>query len=389
MYESLNIELEQLKENNLYRELKKIDRRDGPRIKVNDQWLIDFSSNDYLGLTQNKLISHSIAQGLDQYGNGAGASHLISGHYSVHDELENLSAKNTKMEKSLFFASGYIANLSFMTSVIKKEHYVFMDRLNHASLNQGVFFSQAKFSRFNHLDYDHLELLLSKKKQLTKWIITDGVFSMDGDIANIPKLVQLCQKYNAYLYIDDAHGYGVLGKTGQGILEFFSDKKMINTKDLKRIIYLNTLGKSAGVSGALMNAKKEIIDYITQKAKPYIYSTATSPALAQGIITSMQLVKESHQLRQNLALLIHLFRTTLKIKDQLLESITPIQPIVLNSEKKALFASLELKKAGFFVPAIRPPTVEKNSSRLRVSISANHTQDNIKALVTILNQVLA
>src|SRR6056300_1509884 len=366
MYESLNIELEQLKENNLYRELKKIDRRDAARIKVNNQWLIDFSSNDYLGLTQNKLISHSIAQGLDQYGNGAGASHLISGHYSIHDELENLSAKNTKMEKSLFFASGYIANLSFMTSVIKKEHYVFMDRLNHASLNQGVFFSQAKFSRFNHLDYDHLELLLSKKKQLTKWIITDDVFSMHGDLANIPKLVQLCQKYNAYLYIDDAHGYGVLGKTGQGILEFFSDKKMINTKDLK-----------------------EIIDYMTQKANPYIDSTATSPALAQGIITSMQLVKESHQLRQNLALLIHLFRTTLKIKDQLLESITPIQPIVLNSEKKALFASLELKKAGFFVPAIRPPTVEKNSSRLRVSISANHTQDNIKALVTILNQVLA
>ena len=258
MYEILNSELNQLKEKSLFRNLKKINQKSGPKIQIKDKWLIDFSSNDYLGLSQNKKISKSIVKGLNRFGNGSCASHLISGHYSVHDELEKLSARNIKMQKSLFFPSGYVANLSFMTSIIKKEHNVFMDRLNHASLNQGILFSKAKFYRYNHLDYDHLELLLKKSNKSSKWIVTDGVFSMDGDIANVSRLISLCHKYDAYLYIDDAHGYGIMGKNGQGILEYYLDKKLIERKDLNRVIYLYTLGKSAGISGALMNGRKEI-----------------------------------------------------------------------------------------------------------------------------------
>ncbi len=388
MYESLNFELDQLKQKNLYRNLKKIDQREGPRIKIKNRWLIDFSSNDYLGLSQNTLISQSIIDGLKKYGNGACASHLISGHFCVHDELEKISAKNIGLEKSLYFTSGYLANLSLMTSIAQKDHHIFMDRLNHASLNQGALYSKAKFSRFRHLDYKHLESLLKKKSALTRWIVTDGIFSMDGDMAYIPELLRLCKKFDAYLYIDDAHGFGLLGSSGQGIIEHFLEKKLIAKEDLKRVIYLYTLGKSAGVSGALLNGKREIIDFMIQKAKPYIYSTATSPAIIEGLITSLTIIKKTPELRKKLNELIFFFRSTFKHKERMKNSNTAIQPIIIGSEKEVLEISSILEQEGFFVPAIRPPTVEAGLSRLRVSISAIHNESEIAKLINVLNKVL-
>ena len=381
----LSEDLKDLASNQLYRYRKSIKEIKGQKIRIDDQWVLNFSSNDYLGLTQNNDIKKSIINGIKQYGNGSGASHLISGHYSIHDEIEKLSAKNLGFDKSILFTSGFAANIGVITSLCGRNDVIFSDKLNHASLNEASLLSKSKFIRYRHLNLDHLEQLLKKHNGRRRLIISDSVFSMDGDLINIPILINLCEKYDAYLYIDDAHGFGVLGKNGQGILEHYFPKLDITLKKKKRIIYMFTLGKSVGVSGAIVVASNEIVDYLIQKAKTYIYTTALSPAFASGIITSLNIIKKGKDSRVKLLELINILRKTIKNKMLLGNSITPIQPILINDTKQSMQLSEKLLEKGFYVPVIRPPTVPRNTSRLRISISALHTPKDIKKLAELIN----
>ena len=385
--DQIRSDLAKIKSKHLYRKLKVIDSVKKNKILVDGQWLVNFASNDYLGLSQNKKIQQAIIQGIREFGAGAGASHLVSGHFSCHDEVERKLAKLLGFEKSLFFSSGYMANMAVIGGLIKRGDAVFCDKLNHASLNDAAVLSRAKVYRFNHLDLSSLERQIKRSEEKNKWIISDGVFSMDGDIADIAGLLALCHKYNAYLFIDDAHGYGVLGKNGQGIFEQ-NNQKMWSKKDLSRVIYMITLGKSVGVSGAMVSAKKNIVDLLVQKSKPYIYTTASIPALAKGVSASLDLIFHGQMLRKKLKRNIELFRYSIKNKGLLLDSITAIQPLMIGNANKALRIAEALKKSGLYVPAIRPPTVPMNTSRLRVSLSASHKRADILHLSNIINQVI-
>ena len=385
MYQDLLVNLKDLVSKNLYRHRKSIEELKKGKIKIHGQWVHNFSSNDYLGLTQNKIIKKSIIDGIRKYGNGAGASHLISGHYEVHDNLEKLAAKNLGFDKGILFSSGFNANMGVIGALCSRNDVIFSDRLNHASLNEASLLSKSKFVRYNHLDLVHLEKSLKESKERRKLIISDAVFSMDGDLINLPAMINLCEKYDAYIYVDDAHGYGVLGKNGQGILEYYYPKLNLKPKQKKRIIYMFTLGKSVGISGAIVVANKNIINYVVQKAKTYIYTTASSPAIACGIMTSLQIVKEGEHLRGNLLKLIDLLREKIENKALLSNSITPIQPILINDNSQTIKISEKLLEAGFYVPAIRPPTVPIKTSRLRISISALHKSKEILRLAELIN----
>ena len=385
LHQDLSINLKELVSNNLYRNRKSIQDLKEGSIKINGQWVHNFSSNDYLGLTQNKIIKKSIIDGIKKYGSGSGASHLISGHYEIHDKLEQLAAENLGFDKSILFSSGFSANIGVINALCDRNDLIFSDRLNHASLNEGSLLSKSKFIRYNHLDLTHLENLLKVNDGRRKLIISDAVFSMDGDLINLPALMVLCEKYDAYLYIDDAHGYGILGENGQGVLEHYYPNLDIKPKQKKRIIYMFTLGKSVGISGAIVVANKEIINYLIQKAKTYIYTTALSPAISCGIITSLSIIKEGKSLRKKLLKSINLLRDKIENKVLLGKSITAIQPILINDTSKAIQISEKLLQEGFYVPVIRPPTVPKNTSRLRISITALNDPKVIKRLAELIN----
>ena len=385
LHQDLSVDLKNLASKNLYRHRKSIQELKEGKIKINGKWVHNFSSNDYLGLTQNKVIKKSIIDGIKRYGNGSGASHLISGHYEIHDQLEKLAAENLGFDKSILFSSGFTANIGVITALCDRNDLIFSDKLNHASLNEASLLSKSKFIRYNHLDLKHLEKLLKENDGRRKLVISDAVFSMDGDMINVPALISLCEKYDAYLYVDDAHGYGVLGKNGQGILEHFYPKLDLKPKQKKRIIYMFTLGKSAGISGAIVVANKEIINYLIQKAKTYIYTTAASPAISCGIITSLSIIKEGISLRKKLSKSINLLRDKIGNKALLGESITAIQPILINDTSKAIQISDRLLQEGFYVPVIRPPTVPKNTSRLRISVTALNDTKIIKRLAELIN----
>jgi len=385
LHQDLSLDLKDLASNNLYRHRRSIQELNEGKIKINGQWAHNFSSNDYLGLTQHKGIKKSIIDGIKKYGNGSGASHMISGHYEIHDQLETLAAENLRFDKSILFSSGFTANIGVITALCDRNDLIFADRLNHASLNEASLLSKSKFIRYNHLNLEHLEKLLKENDGRRKLIISDAVFSMDGDLINVPALISLCEKYDAYLYVDDAHGYGVLGKNGQGILEHYYPKLDLRPKQKKRIIYMFTLGKAVGVSGAIVVANKEIINYLIQKAKTYIYTTASSPAISCGIITSLSIIKEGKSLRKKLLKSINLLRDKIENKALLGRSITAIQPILINDTSKAIQISEKLLQEGFYVPVIRPPTVPKNTSRLRISITALNEHKIIKRLAELIN----
>ncbi len=385
LYEDLNRELESLRDQHLLRSRHDIEHVKKQKISIKGKWYINFSSNDYLGLSPNESVKKTMVEGIKRFGCGARASHLISGHIKKQTELEKKIARLIGMDQGLLFSSGYMANLAFFTTMIAKSDAVFIDKLNHASLNQGVLASGSRFYRYAHLDMKSLEIQLKQSHAKKKWIVTDGVFSMDGDVADVPALVRLCKKYDAYLYIDDAHGYGVLGKNGQGILSHF---KGIEKKDFDRIIYLLTFGKSIGLSGSVLCSKKIIGDYMIQKAKPYIYTTAQNPSISLAALTSLEIIKNKQILRTHLNKLIKTFREQIDKKELLGNSITPIQPIILKDEKKVLSISKKLMRMGYYVSSIRPPTVEKNTSRLRISLSALHSLKDVLGLTQALNLLM-
>ncbi len=382
MLEQIHHELQSLKDNHLFRTRKLLSGRLGSNLTFNRQNFLSFSSNDYLGLSQNQHIQDALIEGIHLSGNGMGASHLISGHHKFHEVFENAFSEALHFERALLFSSGYMANMGIISALVGKDDTIFSDKLNHASLNDASILSRANHKRYRHHDLKYLEELLRVSKSKVKLIVTDGVFSMDGDLANIPDLLQLCETYDAYLYIDDAHGFGVLGKNGKGILQYFYDQEKIKIPYSPRIIYMATLGKAAGMHGAVMASSNDLVEYLIQKSKQYIYTTAVPAFMAYGLKESLNQILKADQARRHLNKLITMFRGGIKFQKMSLgNSFTPIQPVIVGSEISVLRLNQLLMDKGIYVPAIRPPTVPQGTSRLRISFSALHQDEDVTTLI--------
>jgi len=382
MLDQIHRELQSLKDNHLFRTRKLLTGRLGPKLSLNHQEYLSFCSNDYLGLSQNQFIQDALIEGIHLSGNGMGASHLISGHHEFHEAFENAFSEALYFERALLFSSGYMANMGVISALAGKEDTICSDKLNHASLNEAVILSRANHKRYRHNDMNHLEELIRESKSKVKIIVTDAVFSMDGDITDIPHLIHLCEAYNAYLYIDDAHGFGILGKEGKGALQHFVDLQKIKTPYSPRLIYMATLGKAAGINGAVVASSNILIEYLIQKSKQYIYTTAIPAFLAYGLKESLNQILKADDARAHIKELVNTFRNHMELRKLSLgNSLTPIQPVIVGNEIDALSLNQWLMDKGIYVPAIRPPTVPKGTSRMRISFSALHSHQDIKELI--------
>ncbi|QWD93407.1 8-amino-7-oxononanoate synthase [Polynucleobacter asymbioticus] len=391
----VNQAITRLEEGLLKRSLRINEKACDVDAVVGDRALKTFCSNDYLGLANHPALVTALSDGAQKYGVGSGASHLISGHSRAHELLENQLARfqsaHIPNARALFFSTGYMANLTAITGLIglanKGEAHIYSAALNHASLIDGVRLAssqhQALVTIFDHLDLASLEKDLSKDTSSLKLIVIDGVFSMDGDLAPLNSLLQLANQYDALLMVDDAHGFGVLGEKGHGILEYLALHS-------GRLIYIGTLGKAAGVSGAFICATDSFIEWLIQKGRPYIYTTATSPAIAHAVSKSLDLIEgiEGKTRRKHLDELIKLWNEEMVFSCwQKASSSSAIQPVIIGSNAHALQAAKLLDAAGYWIPAIRPPTVPEGKARLRITFSANHTVDEVKELIQTLQKI--
>ena len=380
MLAALQKELEQRKVDGLLRQRRLLDSPQAEHIVANQKPYLSFCSNDYLGLANRPELIAAMQQAAGDSGVGSGASNLITGQHRYHDTLEKQLASFVGLPAALLFSTGYMANIGVLGALMGRGDAIFADKLNHACLNDGAYFSYADFQRYPHNDVQALEKLLQASKAKHKMIAADAVFSMDGDIAPIPEYLALCEKYDAYLYLDDAHGFGVLGEHGQGSLSHFNIKS-------PRIIVMATLGKAAGVAGAFVTGEQVVIDYLIQKAKSYVYSTPAPPALSATLSASVKLIEQGDDLRANLYSLIAYLKQNLKLKKwKLLESDTAIQPLIIGGNEESLAVSEYLQTHGILVPAIRPPTVPTGTARLRISLSAAHSLDDVKQLIAAIHQ---
>ncbi|MFM2435680.1 MAG: hypothetical protein RL063_1661 [Pseudomonadota bacterium] len=380
MLNSLKLSLDQRKVDGLLRQRRLLDSPQAEHIVANNEHFLSFCSNDYLGLANHPDLIATMQSAAQASGVGSGASNLITGHHRYHDNLEKQLAKFVQMPAALLFSTGYMANIGVISALMGRNDAVFADKLNHACLNDGAFLSRATFHRFPHNDVVALEALLKTSTAKHKLIAADAVFSMDGDMAPLPEYLSLCEKYDAYLYVDDAHGFGVLGEHGQGTLNHFNLKS-------PRIIMMATLGKAAGVAGAFVAGEQVVIEYLIQKANSYVYSTPAPPALSATLSTSVNLIEQGDHLRSHLRTLIAYLKDNLNSKKwQLMPSDTAVQPLVVGGNHEALALSEYLQSCGVLVPAIRPPTVPVGTSRLRISLSAAHSIEDIQKLIKVLHQ---
>ena len=371
-------ELAELQRQGLRRGRRLLDSAQGAHVRVDGREYLSFCSNDYLGLAADPRIAAAAAEAIRQFGLGAGASHLVSGHHRVHDNLERALASFVGLPRALLFSAGYLANLAVVTVLAGRSSDVFADRLNHASLNDAMILSRARCKRYSHCDIASLEILLERSDAANKLVITDAVFSMDGDIAPLPDIARMCERYGAWLVVDDAHGFGLLGPSGRGALAHFG-------LDSPHIAYVGTLGKAAGVSGAFVAGSEQLVELLIQRARAYIYTTASPPALAAALVKSVELIQAEDWRRQRLADLSARIARNLKLhRWRLLPSQTAIQPLIVGENSETLALSDALASAGILVPAIRPPTVPKGSARLRISLSAAHTEADVDMLIETL-----
>ncbi len=379
LLDDLRAELAALDAENLRRVRRANELPCGPKMRVGGKDLLSFCSNDYLGLAADPAIAKALLEGVVKFGTGSGASHLVSGHYAVHDELEARLAAFTGCERALYFTTGYMANVGVIPALVGRRDAIFADRLIHASLVDGALLSRATLTRYPHNDMAALETALQGSDARRKLIVTDGVFSMDGDIAPLAHMLRLAEQHDAWLLVDDAHGFGVLGPQGRGTLAEAGLQSW-------RIILIGTLGKAAGVSGAFAAGQTDVIEWLLQKARTGIYTTASPPALAQALLTAIDLIEAGDFRRRRLSTLIDTFRRSLRLtRWQLLPSRTAIQPVVVGDNAEALRVAGALRDAGVIVPAIRPPTVPAGTARLRVSISARHEIEDVLRLADLLN----
>jgi 8-amino-7-oxononanoate synthase len=390
--------LDDLEQRSLKRTLKICDSASAPMMTIDGQAMLTFCSNDYLGLANHPELAKAIAEGLQRFGSGSGASHMISGHHRPHDELEKALAKTQESfipeVRSLFFSTGYMANLAAITAISSslgsnQVMSIYSEELNHASLIDGVRLAskqnQAKVQVFPHQDLQALEQLLANDSNPFKLIVTDGVFSMDGDLAKVTELLKLAHQYDVLILVDDAHGFGVLGQHGLGILEHAGIQS--TNEAAARIIYIGTLGKAAGISGAFVAGHKTLIEWIMQKGRPYIYTTASPPAMAHGLLKSLELISDDSY-RASLNKNIQYWKKTLRLnKWSLMPSDTAIQPIMIGKTEDALKVAQQLYQKNIWAPAIRPPTVPADTARLRITFSASHTTDQINQLIQALMEI--
>ena len=363
----------------LKRRRRKLDAPCGPLAVVDGRSLISFCSNDYLGLANDPALIEAACAGARAWGVGSGASHLVSGHLAPHEALEQALAAFTGFPRALLFSTGYMANLGILPALVGRGDTVFSDRLNHASLIDAVQLSRADSQRYPHGDLTTLERQLAASKARRKLILTDAVFSMDGDLAPLPALLELAERFDAWLVIDDAHGFGVLGAQGRGSLAHFQ------LPAAQRVIYMGTLGKAAGASGAFVAAHEAVIEWLLQRARTYIFTTGSSPMIASALLASLDLIENGDARRTRLWQLTAQLRDGLaNTRWQLLPSPTAIQPVMIGDNFETLRVANALFERGLWVPAIRPPTVAKGSARLRVSLSAAHTTDQVEQLIDAL-----
>jgi 8-amino-7-oxononanoate synthase len=370
-----------LQADHLERPRRLLDGAQGAHVMVDGQRVISFCSNDYLGLAADPALVAAAHAALDACGVGAGAAHLITGHHRFHHDFEAAFARFVGKPAALLFSTGYMANLGVLTALAARRGEVFADKLNHASLVDATQLSGANFTRYRHNDLAQLEGQLAASRAQDKLIVSDLVFSMDGDIASVDALLDLAERFDAWLYLDDAHGFGVLNDGRGGLTD--------RARASDRVIYLATLGKAAGVAGAAVAANKIVIDWLIQKARPYIYTTASPPLLAACLLESLRQIEAGAarherlhsrivQLRQGLAGLKY---------GELMSSTTPIQPLLIGANADAVRMSQALLTRGLLVPAIRTPTVPANTARLRITLSAAHSADDVAQLVEVLHAI--
>ena len=374
--------LAQLQTEHLLRRRRVLDSAQGVHVTIDGRRVVSFCSNDYLGLAADPALIAAAHAALDQCGLGAGAAHLITGHHRFHDDFEHAFARFVGKPAALLFSTGYLANLGVLTALAGKKGEVFADKLNHASLVDAAQLSGARFHRYRHLDLAQLEGQLAASTAQDKLIVSDLVFSMDGDRAPVDALLDLAERYDAWLYLDDAHGFGVLGDGRGGLTE--------RARASDRVIYLATLGKAAGVAGAAVAAHADVIDWLVQKARPYVYTTASPPVLAACLLESLRQIEAGDARRARLARHVaHLRAGLADLKGvTLMPSETPIQPLVVGASEAALTLSQALHERGLLVPAIRPPTVPANTARLRITLSAAHSEADLAQLVEALRELV-
>jgi len=381
----LTAELAEIKATGLTRRRRVLESTCGRIAAVDGKNVLNFASNDYLGLAGNAEIAQALAEGARQWGAGSGASHLVSGHLAPHEALENEIAAFTGFPRALTFSTGYLANLAIIPTLAPRGSVIFSDKLNHASLIDAMQLAKAhgaETQRYAHCDMAALERLLTASDVEPKLIVSDAVFSMDGDLAPLPALYALAERYDAWLVIDDAHGFGVLGPHGKGSLAHF------NLPCHPRILLMGTLGKAAGVGGAFVAGSATAIEYLLQRARSYIFTTAAPPAMACALSKSLELIRNGDPLRTSLMARIAQLRDALAgLPWALLPSLTAIQPLIVGDNEAAVALSGALWERGLWVPAIRPPTVPKGTARLRISVSAAHTEGDIERLVGSLKEL--
>ena len=370
--------LAQRQAEDLYRRRPLLESPQGPEVVIDGQPMLAFCSNDYLGLANHPEVIAALRAGAERWGVGGGASHLVNGHCGPHHELELALAEFTGRPRALLFSTGYMANLGTVTALVGKGDSVLEDRLNHASLLDAGLLSGARFSRYLHNDAASLASRLEKAEGNTL-VVTDGVFSMDGDLADLPSLCATARQQNAWVMVDDAHGFGPLGATGGGIVEHFG----LSMEDVP--VLVGTLGKAFGTAGAFVAGSEELIETLIQFARPYIYTTSQPPAVACATLKSLELLRAESWRRDHLNALIARFRTgAAAIGLRLMDSPTPIQPILIGGSAQAMALSAELRQRGILVGAIRPPTVPAGTARLRVTLSASHTEAQVDRLLQAL-----
>jgi 8-amino-7-oxononanoate synthase len=379
-FSQLATDLESIASKGLYRTRRVINSPQGIYLQVDGRAVLNFCSNDYLGLANHPEVVSAFKSAVDQYGVGSGSAHLICGHSAAHHVLEEELAEFTGRDRALLFSTGYMANLGVMSALLGRKDAVFEDRLNHASLLDGGLMSGASFKRYRHGDVEHLKSHL-KKASGQKLIVTDGVFSMDGDFAPLPALSIAAKAQDAWLMVDDAHGLGVLGAQGGGLLDYYGLKQA----DVP--ILMGTLGKGFGTFGAFVAGSEDLIETLIQKARTYIYTTALPAAVAEATRASLKLVIAESWRRDKLKKLTERFSVGAKqLGLQLMSSTSPIQPIVIGENQQVVAISQALLKAGFLVSAIRPPTVPQGSARLRVTFSALHEEAHVDSLLDALDK---
>ena len=375
--------LDQLQQDGLYRRRRITDSAQGVELVIDGRRLINFCSNDYLGLAAHPALTEAFIDGARRWGVGSGAAHLINGHSRIHHELEEALAEFSGYPRALLFSTGYMANLGVAQALCGRGDAVIEDRLNHASLLDAGLLSGARLQRYAHNDMADLDARLAARESGEKLVASDGVFSMDGDLTPLPDLVDSCQRQDAWLMIDDAHGIGVLGKQGRGSLEHHD----LQTDAVP--IYMATLGKALGSAGAFVAGSEELIEYLIQKARTYIYTTASPPAVAAATLRSLQLVREEGWRREHLTRLIQRFRSGAEqLGLPLMDSPTPIQPLLVGDSQRASTLSQGLLERGILVSAIRPPTVPQGTARLRITLSAAHEEAQVDRLLDALQQII-